>query len=60
MTVTKPKYNISLHGHSCYDHMTSEEQDKVYAILERIAADKDWDIDDIYWDVIIQEIPEEL
>ena len=56
--MTKPKYNISLHGHSCYDHMTFEEQDKVYAILERIAADKDWDIDDIYWDVIIQEIPE--
>ena len=56
--MAKPEYNISLHGHSCYDHMTSEEQDKVYAILERIAADKDWDIDDINWDVIIQEIPE--
>ena len=56
--MAEPEYNISLHGHSCYDHMTFEEQDKVYAILERIAADKDWDIDDIYWDVIIQEIPE--
>tara|TARA_R100000458_G_C8083100_1_gene117013 strand:- start:364 stop:543 length:180 start_codon:yes stop_codon:yes gene_type:complete len=55
-----PEYNKSLHGYSCYGDMTTEEQDKVYAILERIAADKDWNINDIYWDVIIQEIPEEL
>ena len=55
----KPEYNKSPQW-SCYGDMTTEEQDKIYAIVERIAADKDWDMDDIFWDLIIQEIPEEL
>ena len=37
------------------DAMTEKEKDVVYEILLRIYADKDWDIDDICWDVIIQE-----
>ena len=57
--MAKPKNNQTLNCHSVYDYMTEKEQDVVYEILVRIYADKDWDIDDICWDVIIQEDEED-
>ena len=53
--MAKPQNNQTLNCHSVYDYMTEKEQDVVYEILERIYADKDWDMDDICWDLIIQE-----
>ena len=53
--MAKPKNSQTLNCHSVYDYMTEKEQDVVYEILERIYADKDWDMDDICWDLIIQE-----
>ena len=53
--MAKPQNNQTLNCHSVYDYMTEKEKDVVYEILLRIYADKDWDIDDICWDVIIQE-----
>ena len=53
--MAKPKNNQTLNCYSVYDYMTEKEQDVVYEILVRIYADKDWDMDDICWDLIIQE-----
>ena len=55
----KPKNNQTLNCHSVYDYMTEKAKDVVYEILLRIYADKDWDIDDTCWDVIIQEDEED-
>ena len=57
--MAKPKNNQTLNCDSVYDYMTEKEKDVVYEILLRIYADKDWDIDDICWDVIIQEDEED-
>ena len=55
LVMAKPQNNQTRNCHSVYDYMTEKEQDVVYEILERIYADKDWDMDDICWDLIIQE-----